>query len=169
VFRSLAEAIDERCLFLKVCAPPERVAPLLPPRWQLGAPTFFMTIPGAAMESAVSAPAGYRLAFQREKWGLLAEATDDQGRLAAHGRLVIEQGWAVFDRIETDEAHRRRGLGSAVMRGLQAQALEAGARGGLLVATAEGERLYASLGWTSLSDYTSAVIPPPAAPAASPR
>jgi predicted GNAT family acetyltransferase len=91
----------------------------------------------------------------------VAAIVDAKGVLAAHGRLVVEQDRAIFDRIETDAAHRRRGLASAVMARLQSEALQSGVRGGLLVATADGQRLYASLGWTILSDYTSAVIPLP--------
>jgi GNAT superfamily N-acetyltransferase len=159
--RALAESIDEPSIFLKVCAPPGQVAPLLPARWKIAPASYFMAATSAAMANSTSIPAGYRPSFRREKWGLLAALTDEKGALAANGRLMIEQGWAIFDRIETDEAHRRRGLGTAMMHALQREALSVGVRGGLLVATADGERLYTSLGWTILSDYSSMVIPPP--------
>lgn len=49
--------------------------------------------------------------------------------------------------IGTESGHRRRGLGSVVMRTLVSRARELGAREGLLVSTRQGYRLYASLGW----------------------
>jgi GNAT superfamily N-acetyltransferase len=164
--RSLADRIKEPALFLKICAPRDQVSPLLPDAWRIGPARSFMAVSAAAMERSTSIPAGYQLAFRKEAWGLLATVRDEGGAVAAHGRLVVEQDWAIFDRIETDEAHRRRGLATLVMRGLQSKAFKAGARGGLLVATIEGERLYASLGWAILSHYTSAAIPLPSPTAA---
>lgn len=163
--RPLAAGIHEPAIFLKICTSVEQVLPLLPEGWRVAPRSYFMAVPAHAMETAKSVPAGYRLSLQREESGYVATVTDEAGALAAHGRMVLEQGHAIFDRIETNESYRRRGLGSTVMRALQAQALHDGAKGGLLVATQDGERLYAGLGWTILSDYTSAFIPP-ASPAA---
>jgi len=167
--RRLAESIHEPAIFLKICASTEQVLPLLPEHWRVAPRSYFMTASADAMETGKSVPEGYRLSVQKEEWGHLATVTDEEGALAAHGRMVLEQGWAIFDRIETNESHRRRRLGSTVMRALQAQALRDGAQGGLLAATVAGERLYASLGWTVLSDYTSAFIPPPSPTSAFPR
>jgi predicted GNAT family acetyltransferase len=66
---------------------------------------------------------------------------------AASGQLAVTDGDAVFDRIETASAHRRRGLGSVVMGTLVGQAVARGARHGVLVASVAGQALYASLGW----------------------
>ncbi|MFD9068413.1 GNAT family N-acetyltransferase [Kitasatospora purpeofusca] len=52
------------------------------------------------------------------------------------------------DQIETAPAHRRRGLGSVVMRALEDAGHRHGAATGLLVATPEGKALYSTLGWT---------------------
>jgi GNAT superfamily N-acetyltransferase len=65
---------------------------------------------------------------------------------------------AVFDRIETAVAHRRRGLGRAVMGALDALARERGVGERLLVATDAGRRLYLQLGWTDLAPYSTAVL-----------
>ena len=48
------------------------------------------------------------------------------------------EGIAVFDHIWTHEAHRRRRLGSSVMRALENVAVERGAACGMLVATDAG-------------------------------
>jgi GNAT superfamily N-acetyltransferase len=54
---------------------------------------------------------------------------------------------AVFDRVETSPAHRRRGLGHHVMGALTGWAVDQGATEGLLAASADGAGLYTSLGW----------------------
>jgi predicted GNAT family acetyltransferase len=81
---------------------------------------------------------------------------DRSGRSVAEGRLIVRGELAVFDRILVVEDHRRRGLGSAVMQALGAEALRSGAGQGLLVATPAGHALYRRLGWCLLSHYTSA-------------
>ncbi|MFJ6671881.1 GNAT family N-acetyltransferase [Actinosynnema sp. NPDC091369] len=68
---------------------------------------------------------------------------------AASGQAAITGGDAVFDRIETAPPHRRRGLGSAVVATLAAEAVSRGARHGILLASPEGRALYATLGWTT--------------------
>jgi GNAT superfamily N-acetyltransferase len=69
------------------------------------------------------------------------------GEVAARGTIAVAGGDAVADRIETDPAHRRRGLGRAVMSALAQAAVSQGARTGLLIASEEGRHLYASVGW----------------------
>ncbi|MFJ4906032.1 GNAT family N-acetyltransferase [Streptomyces sp. NPDC093249] len=61
------------------------------------------------------------------------------------------------DRIETDPAHRRRGLGSNVMLTLEAAAAQAGAGTGVLAATVDGLALYDSLGWRHRGPLTGIV------------
>uniref|UniRef100_UPI000AC6FF97 GNAT family N-acetyltransferase n=1 Tax=Streptomyces sp. NRRL B-24085 TaxID=1709476 RepID=UPI000AC6FF97 len=76
--------------------------------------------------------------------------------LAARGQTAPTGATAVFDRIETAPAHRRRGLGSVVMRTLQGAAAAAGARTGVLAGTPAGRALYESLGWHVQAPLTSA-------------
>jgi GNAT superfamily N-acetyltransferase len=64
---------------------------------------------------------------------------------------------AVFDRIETDLAHRRRGLGRTIMSELARLAFQDGASRGALVATPDGRALYSAMGWQLHSLYTTAV------------
>lgn len=69
------------------------------------------------------------------------------GTVAARGMVSIVDNDAVMHDIQTDPAHRRRGLGSVVMGVLSRRAIERGAESGLLMATAEGVHLYRKLGW----------------------
>jgi predicted GNAT family acetyltransferase len=84
---------------------------------------------------------------------------DDAGELAACGQVGLAGTDAVADRIETMPEHRRRGLGSAVMSALTAEALRQGARTGLLIASADGQHLYSALGWERLADAVIAQSP----------
>jgi GNAT superfamily N-acetyltransferase len=70
------------------------------------------------------------------------------GTVAARGMTAIVGSDAVMHDIQTDPAHRRRGLGSVVMGALSRRALERGARTGLLIATTDGFHLYRRLGWS---------------------
>ncbi|MFJ6893262.1 GNAT family N-acetyltransferase [Streptomyces hokutonensis] len=74
------------------------------------------------------------------------------GEVAARGTIAVVGADAIADRIETDAAHRRRGLGRAMMSALAEAAVSQGARTGLLIASEEGQRLYSSLGWHHEAD-----------------
>ncbi|MHA7283377.1 GNAT family N-acetyltransferase [Arthrobacter sp. TMS2-4] len=74
------------------------------------------------------------------------------GELAARGSVVTVGDYAVYDRIITEEAFRRRGLGSFVMRALTAGVLEDDVTTGLLMASADGRALYEFLDWEYLAD-----------------
>lgn len=67
--------------------------------------------------------------------------------VAARGMAAVVGSDAVMHDIQTDPAHRRRGLGSVVMGALGRRASERGARTGLLMATTDGFHLYRQLGW----------------------
>ncbi|MDF2916990.1 MAG: hypothetical protein K0S70_1207 [Microbacterium sp.] len=73
------------------------------------------------------------------------------GELAAHGQVAVNAGDAVFDRIRTMSAFQRRGLGRLIMTGLAAWAAEHQATTGILVASADGRKLYESLGWSPVA------------------
>lgn len=74
------------------------------------------------------------------------------GQEAARGSVSVVGDHAVYDRIVTEEAFRRRGLGSYVMRALTAGVLEDDVSTGLLMASADGRALYEFLGWQHLAD-----------------
>lgn len=148
-----SEAIREPHIFLKACATAERMARCLAPGWEMRPPGYLMEQPvlGSTWAEGVS--------LRQEEPGLLKAEIVRDGALAACGAVVLVDGFAIFDRIQTDEAHRRQGLGRRIMTHLGAAAHAAGARHGLLVATAEGRALYEAIGWRLHSPYSTAVRP----------
>lgn len=70
--------------------------------------------------------------------------------LAASGQVFVVKGTAVFDKIVTEPAFQRRGLGSFIMKALAAQAYAHDVEDGLLLASLDGQKLYSHLGWTSV-------------------
>jgi GNAT superfamily N-acetyltransferase len=156
----LAARIDRPLLYLKVCAPADTVRPLLPPGWEIATPGYMMTAPVAAMLDNASLPAGFTLRITHESQITFATITDSAGDEAARGRIVAMDDLVVFDRIRTADAHQRRGLGSAIMRTLAAEADTLGIRDAMLCATPPGRALYEQLGWSLHSDYTTASLAP---------
>lgn len=71
--------------------------------------------------------------------------------VAASGRVMVVGDTAVFDKIITEPAFQRRGLGSFIMRALAAKAFEHDVQEGLLLASTDGQKLYSHLGWTTVS------------------
>jgi GNAT superfamily N-acetyltransferase len=70
--------------------------------------------------------------------------------VAASGRVFVVGHTAVFDKIVTEPAFQRRGLGSFIMKALAAQAFEHDVENGLLLASLDGQQLYSHLGWTTV-------------------
>ena len=63
--------------------------------------------------------------------------------------MAVHADHAVFDRIETMPAFRRRGLGRQVMTGLAAGSAGHHAKTGVLTASVSGRKLYDTLGWST--------------------
>ncbi|HEX7693149.1 MAG TPA: GNAT family N-acetyltransferase [Sphingomonas sp.] len=159
VVRSLAAAIASPLLYLKVCAPAEEVMPLLPAGWEIATPGYMMTAPLSAMLDHIPAlDPHFAVEIVHEDAIVFAHIRDGAGEEAARGRIVAMGDLVVFDRIRTAEPYRRRGLGSAVMRTLAAEADALGVRDAMLCATPMGRDLYSTLGWTLHSDYTTASL-----------
>jgi GNAT superfamily N-acetyltransferase len=93
----------------------------------------------------------YALVSELESDVIITRATL-HGAVAASGRMAVVGTDAIADRIETEPAHRRRGLGSAVMAALVEAAAAQGATRGILAASRDGLRLYRSLGWKVVAD-----------------
>ncbi|NUS14699.1 MAG: GNAT family N-acetyltransferase [Streptomyces sp.] len=167
VVRKIAAGTRAPFTWLKLFAEDAEVRPWLGPEWQLAGPGFLMTCP-LAPERPVT-PAGYTVTTWSRGGVTRVLVRTSEGRFAARGQIGRGAGTdAVADQIETAPEHRRRGLGSLVMRTLQNAAYEAGARTGVLVGTPEGRGLYTSLGWTTRSPMASLWYEPEAAvPAAS--
>jgi len=159
----LARRIHEPWILIKVCAPWEAVRAILPDNWVIPAPGFMMT---RALQPASepALPQGYVFDLDSRPPLYVATIKTAGGELAASGRLGLIRGLAVFDRIRTQDDHRRRGLARALMAKLGNIALRAGIGKAGLVATPEGRVLYEALGWRLHTLYTTALIAgPPAA------
>jgi GNAT superfamily N-acetyltransferase len=152
-----ASKIHAPFIYLKAAVDPEQMRRALPARWRIDSPRYLMARP-AAMAAPVAPPAGFTASIAVEHGAHVVRFADAAGQAAATGRVVLNDGCAVFDRVETFEPHRRKGLGSAVMCALDALAEHAGASERLLVATEAGRALYESLGWRVLAPYSTAVL-----------
>ena len=160
----LGEAVREPWVFLKACAASDELRALLPPRWQMQDEHFMMTCGDVPFAGTGAVAPGYALdvrddAVRTRQAHVRVTAAD--GSLAASGHLALDERFATYDRIVTDPAHQRRGLGRAVMHALQALARAHGRHANVLVATSEGRALYESLGWRVHAPWATAVIPGP--------
>lgn len=155
----LGHSIHEPRHFIKLCGTESELRGALPERWMIQGGSWFMTLDGE-LTSPSSLTPGYVFETIHDGAVTHTEIRTDGGELAASGYSAETPDAFVYDRIETDVAHRRRGLGRSVMAALGRCRKSKGARQ-LLMATAEGERLYSSLGWSRLSPYSTAFLSDP--------
>ncbi len=154
----LGATVTEPLVLLKLAAPHAELAALLPPRWRLEPLAHVMTFIGNFGDgSKLALPEGYRLSVERDGDRALARIAAPGGTIAASGHAAERDGAFIYDRIATEAAHRRRGLGRALMLALQRTRRSPGARQ-VLTATADGRALYASLGWTVHCPWSTAAI-----------
>lgn len=144
-------------VFLKAAVDTGQMRRALPAAWHIQSQGYLMA--GPAPAAPVAPPAGYSATVDLEHGAHVIRFTDAAGQPAASGRVVLNGASAVFDRIETLEPHRRKGLGTALMSALDGMAARAGVSERLLVATEAGRALYLSLGWQVLAPYSTAVLP----------
>ncbi|MBR0552379.1 GNAT family N-acetyltransferase [Stakelama marina] len=154
---ALGTMIDRPRIFLKLCAGRDTLAALLPDRWDVTATGFFMTGAGAGV-GAASLRAGYSAGLSSDGPVSHVRILAADGSLAASGYAAEAAGVFAYDRIVTDAAHRRRGLGRAVMAMLGAERRSADALP-VLVASPDGHALYTALGWETVSSYSTAALP----------
>lgn len=100
---------------------------------------------------------GYRIELMQDGAVIAARILTAAGAIAASGHAVEHDGGVILDRILTDSAHQRRGLGRTLVTALVSMQRDPNARR-VLVATDAGCALYMTLGWRVLSPYTTAVI-----------
>lgn len=153
--RELGESIVIPRVFLKLCGSAEELRALLPPRWHLDEPRHVMV----AGEWPAAAPlaAGYTLRLTRVGVVTTAHVVTDDGAIAASGYAAEWGSVFIYDRIETAPAHRRRGLAACMMQALRQVRRDAFSTE-ILVATSAGQALYASLGWRTISPYSTAFL-----------
>jgi GNAT superfamily N-acetyltransferase len=155
----LAARITAPGIFLKAFCAPEALLAAVDARWSSQPPGDLMAVDLVAVPPPAAPPAGYVQQFRAEGAVLVVEIHDANGELAASGRAALTRRFAVFDKIITDPAHQRRGLGRVVMGVLGEQARALGADQGVLVATPEGRALYEVLGWRFEGRMETVVIP----------
>jgi GNAT superfamily N-acetyltransferase len=154
---TLARSIREPRHFIKLCGTEGELREALFEPWVIQGGSWFM---GLKSEPAAIPPLqpGYDLKTSGLGAVTRIEIRSNGGELAASGYAAETSRAFVYDRIETDRSYRRRGLGRAVMAALGA-CRKSQTAAQLLMATAEGERLYSALGWTRLSPYSTAFLP----------
>jgi GNAT superfamily N-acetyltransferase len=155
----LANTVVDPWVFLKVCAPPETLRALLPPRWVIRPLGFMMVCSGPMCADETTLPEGYTLDLTEDLPVPIARVLTANGEVAAIGRAAMAWDFVIYDRVETHVDHRRRGLGRTVMKALERIGRTRGKTQGVLVATEDGRGLYESLGWRTHSLYTTTVIP----------
>jgi hypothetical protein len=155
--REIADDITAPRHYLKLCGSDEELRSALPARWELQPANYFM-IAAATSPDTKPLPNGYRMEFHQAGPVTRACIIAPDGDLAASGSAAETADVFIYDRIETAQDHRRKGLGVAVMTAL-GTARKSTATPQLLVATGDGRSLYANLGWTVLAPFAAATIP----------
>lgn len=155
--RAIAHEVTAPRHYLKLCGSDEELRSALPARWEIQPANHFMTA-AAATPDARPLPEGYTMEIHRAGPVTRACVIAPTGDRAASGSAAETADVFIYDRIETAQDHRRKGLGAAVMIAL-ASARKSLATPQLLVATEDGRGLYANLGWTVLAPFAAATIP----------
>ncbi len=149
--------------WIKIAGEAGRLRAALPPGWEHGETLHLMTTTFVAGE-VTAPPPPYTIRLTGEGALVTAAVLDGEERIAASAKLVTVGDFGIVDQVETEPAHRRRGLGSIVMRLLANHARDLGVHRGVLVATGDGRHLYRSLGWAVRAPIAAAYVPEPRTP-----
>ncbi|MFE7462790.1 GNAT family N-acetyltransferase [Streptomyces sp. NPDC057499] len=158
--RGAAASVSVPRTWMKMPAEPEEIESWLTPGWVVA---WEETGHLMAIDLTVTEPRaieGYAVAVEYVDGVVHVHVRDAAGGSAAQGQAAIIGEAAVVDRVVTDEAHRRRGLGGLVMRTLADQAVARGAYTGVLGATDPGRALYEALGWKKHSTIAECIYRP---------
>lgn len=158
-FIELSKQIDVPWIFLKACATPEEIRRSVPEKWIIQPQGYMMSCFNPMDIVYDSLPEEYRLELENYNSTFVVKIHTQKGELASIGRVVLVDDMAVYNRIMTDNNHRRKGLARFLIKELEKIALSKGISKNFLVATEEGRLLYESLGWELYCLYTSIVIP----------
>jgi hypothetical protein len=154
----LARIVDQPRDYIKLCGTASELAAVLTDDWEIGDPGHIMTFQGKAVQRDV--PNGYVMEIKKFDQVTEVRILNGNGELAASGYAVETEQLFVYDRIVTEPAHQRKGLGSVVMGALRTSIHQSGIRE-LLVATDQGRDLYETLGWNVISPFTTASLSRP--------
>jgi hypothetical protein len=105
----------------------------------------------------VGLPASYTAQVAYAAATITAAILDRHGTPVSSAHLARWGEYGIVDQVETHTGHQRRGLATAIMTILGNQAVDSGARSGLLCATEQGAALYRRLGWTGHGTVTGTV------------
>lgn len=156
-FFELAKIINEPWIFLKVCVSFDEFKDKIPGRWVLQPQGYMMHCSFSMKFADKNLPDEYRFEYsQYESTSVVNIMVNNE--VVSSGRIVFVDDLAVYDRILTENDHRRKGLAGLVMKELEKIALSKGFSHHFLVATEQGKKLYELLGWKLYSPYTSIVI-----------
>jgi hypothetical protein len=155
--RAIAQDIASPRHYLKLCGSNAELRRDLPVRWEVQQENYFMQATVNTLD-ARPLPNGYGMELHHAGPVTRACVIAPNGDLAASGCAAEAADVFIYDRIETAQDHRRKGLGIAVMIAL-GTARKSLASPQLLVATDDGRSLYARLGWTVLAPLATAIIP----------
>ncbi|MFF9499772.1 GNAT family N-acetyltransferase [Streptomyces sp. NPDC014656] len=147
--RTLVGTVTEPATCVKAFLPPADMEPWFPAGWEPTEPCFLMAVD--LRPARVRTPDGYTAAVETADGVARVRVVAAGGELAARGQAGLTDTACVFDQIITEPAHRRRGLGTAVMAALTRAALERGVSEGVLGATVQGRALYEAIGWKALA------------------
>ena len=150
---ALLDTIAQPRIFVKLCADADTLRALLPPGWSITDANRMMVTDTTPAPCPV--PPGYALRSATDDGVTHATIVTPDGEEAASGHAAEHGGAFVYDRIVTHEAHRRRGLGRALMAALGAARREPSSQQ-VLTATDMGAALYTALGWRRYCAYTTA-------------
>jgi hypothetical protein len=155
--RAIAQDITAPRHYVKLCGSDEELRSAMPVCWEIQPTNYFMMAAVAPLDTK-PLPNGYRMELHQAGPVTRACIVAPDGHLAASGCAAETADVFIYDRIETAQDHRRKGLGVAVMIALgNARKSLVGPQ--LLVATGDGRNLYANLGWTVLAPIAAATIP----------
>jgi hypothetical protein len=154
----LAHSIDKPRHLLKLCGSGDELQAALPAGWELHTSSHFMQATEWPAERRLTK--GYRIELTRAGMVSRAKIFSEEAALAASGYAAETKGVFIYDRIVTEIEHRRRGLGHALMTALRTTRRQPDSSE-LLVATDEGRALYETLGWKTISPYSTASFATP--------
>jgi len=158
-YLQLTKTITETWVFLKVCACAEDLMDVIPDHWVVQPRGYMMSCSSPMTIPKISLPDSYKVDVEKYNATTVVRVLTKDGELASVGRLVIVDDLAVYDRISTEENHKRKGLATYLMAELEKVALSQNINTNFLVATEQGRKLYQALGWKVCSPYTTIVIP----------
>lgn len=158
IVRRLIGTITEPTTCIKAFLPPGDMEPWFSSEWEPTDPGFLMAVD--LRPSQVHVPDGYTATVETADGVTSVRVLTADGELAADGQIGLTDTACVFDKIVTQEAHQRRGLGTVMMGTLTNAAIDHGVSAGILGATVQGRALYEALGWKVLSPVTGFVYKP---------